>query len=132
MKTSGGSMPPEWLDTTSAPPDDGRLSRLRTSARWYCLISGPMVFATCLVNAGSHWTVSRFAGAPEPLPAILDPSRFPLVLVGQRLRETHYPWDSVRWEHATLIFGECHIRLLRADQNWGRWPRRFLSRAVSV
>src|ERR1700743_73126 len=90
MKTSGVRLPPEGWDTTSAPPDDGRWSRLRTSARWYCLISGPMVFATCLVNAGSHWTVSRFARAPEPLPAILDPSRFPLVVVGQR-----FPRDAL-------------------------------------
>src|SRR5271163_3325874 len=117
MKTSGVSMPPEWLDTTSAPPDDGTLSRLCTSARWYCLINGPMVFATCLVNAGSHWAVSRFS---ERLPAILDPSSFRWSSLASVSCETHYPWDGARCEHDTLIFGECHIRLLRADRNWGR------------
>src|ERR1700734_2931192 len=74
MKTSGVSMPPEWLDTTSAPPDDGTLSMLRTSARWYCLINGPTVFATCLVNSGSHLAVSRFFGAF----AMCEPSRLPI------------------------------------------------------
>ena len=44
---------------------------LRTSARWYCLINGPMVFATCLVNSGSHLAVSRFFGAF----AMCEPSR---------------------------------------------------------
>src|ERR1700761_4003633 len=58
MNTSGVSIPPEWLDTTSAPPAAGMFSMVRTSARCHRLISGPTVSATCLVNEGSHFAVS--------------------------------------------------------------------------
>src|ERR1700730_5648987 len=51
-------MPPEWLETTSAPPAGGMFSTFRTSARNHRLITGPTAFAICLVNAGSHLAIS--------------------------------------------------------------------------
>ena len=57
-------MPPEWFDTTSAPPAAGMDSRSRTSARKYRLMAGPTQFAICLVNPGSHLATS---GLSAPL-----------------------------------------------------------------
>ena len=46
-------MPPEWLDTTSAPPD-GKCSRPRTSERKYRLRNGRSTPITRSVRPGSH------------------------------------------------------------------------------
>src|SRR5215208_7216858 len=72
MSTSGVNMPPEWFDTTSAPPAFGSDSRPRTSARKYRLMIGPTALAICRVNPGSHLAVS---GLSTPL--LLMPSLFP-------------------------------------------------------
>ena len=91
---------------------------LRTSARWYCLINGPTVLATCLVKSGSHLAVSRFFGVFAFAAA---PWWSPQIVADRRC------------EHVTLVFGECHIRLLETDADLReRWPRRCLSQAVSA
>jgi len=50
-------MPPEWFDTTSAPPS-GKASKPRTSDRNHPLMIGPTAFFTFSVNFGSHLAIS--------------------------------------------------------------------------
>src|SRR5271168_195380 len=65
-------MPPEWLDTSSAPPAGGMFSTFRTSARNHRLITGPTAFAICLVNAGSHLAISRLSAvSPFMVPQLV-------------------------------------------------------------
>jgi hypothetical protein len=68
MSTSGVNMPPEWFETTSAPPAFGIDSRPRTSARKYRLMIGPTQLAICRVNPGSHLAVSGLAAPLLPMP----------------------------------------------------------------
>ena len=58
MFQSGGSTPPEWFDTTNAPPADGKDSKPRTSARDHRFTTGVITVITRLVKAGSHVAIS--------------------------------------------------------------------------
>ena len=59
MFHSGGNTPPEWFDTSNAPPADGKDSQPRTSARDHRFTSGVITLITRLVKAGSHLAISR-------------------------------------------------------------------------
>ena len=58
MFQSGGNIPPEWFDTTNAPPADGKDSKPRTSARNHRFTTGVITLITRLVKAGSHLAIS--------------------------------------------------------------------------
>ncbi|CAA0118346.1 Uncharacterised protein [Mycolicibacterium vanbaalenii] len=57
------SMPPEWFETSSAPPEAGIESGPRTSARKYRLISGPTRHVMLRVNSASHSAISARSSA---------------------------------------------------------------------
>lgn len=61
MLQSGGSTPPEWLDTTKAPPTDGKDSKPRTCARNHRVTTGVITLIIRLVKAGSHLAISGFS-----------------------------------------------------------------------
>src|SRR6516225_10041504 len=94
-------MPPEWLDTTSAPPVDGTLSTFRTSARCHRLIIGPAVSITCFVNAGSHLAISWVSDAaslmPLMLPVVLEPLIAGVMPTHRGLYTYRDIWYSLFW-----------------------------------
>src|ERR1700748_2594006 len=113
MNTSGVNMPPEWLDTTKAPPAGGMFGRPRTSARYHRLTTGATTLRSCLVNEGSHLAISGPSAAVSLIfPAVVE-AFFDLRIWYSRFLRMSYPHFAVP-THAG-----------------GRWPRRSLSQAVS-
>jgi hypothetical protein len=58
---SGVSTPREWLDTSKAPPVDGKVSKPLTSGRNHRLITGVTVLISNSVKVGSHLAISGLA-----------------------------------------------------------------------
>src|ERR1700710_2488265 len=98
-------MPPEWFDTTRAPPTAGMLSTFRTSARCHSLIAGATLSTTCLQNAGSHLAVSRSLAATSFM--------FSPIFVSPACDED-YPLRTlyIHRGYVNLQIGECHYHFM--------------------
>src|SRR5208337_2924388 len=123
-------MPPEWSDTTNAPPAGGMLSRFRTSARYHRLTSGPTAFLICSVNAGSHLRVSRLSATAPVMPFMVRPQALPLLFLlsvidcrSDANLKPHWVCDIYYSQFRRMLYS------FAADQPriGGRCPKRFLS-----